>query len=144
MITIIQNFLSPNKLNLDRLDKNIHLALQQLNVPDSEVTIVLESNKKLRELNKLYLSIDEITDVLSFKSDEINPETGEKYLGDIVISLEEANDQAKDKNYYIELEVLTLVIHGLLHLLNYDHSIESDAKIMFEKQDRILEVINNK
>jgi len=144
MITIIQNVLSPNQLNLDRLDKNIQLALQQLNVPDSEVTIVLDSNKKLRELNKLYLGIDEITDVLSFKSDEVNPETGEKYLGDIVISLEKANDQAKDKNYYIELEVLTLVIHGLLHLLNYDHSIESDAKIMFEKQDRILEAINNK
>ena len=97
---------------------------------------------KLRELKKTHLGIDEIPDVLSFSSGEINPETGNIYLGDIVISLEKANDQAEVNNHSIELEVLTLVVHGLLHLLNYDHSIESEAKTMFEKQDRILEVIN--
>ena len=84
-----------------------------------------------------------IPDVLSFTSGEINPETGNIYLGDIVLSLEKANDQAEAINHSIELEVLTLVIHGLLHLLNYDHSNESDAKMMFKKQDRILEVISN-
>ena len=143
MITIIQNISFPNELNIDSLCEKFQEALNHLKVNDSEVTIVLDSNKRLRELKIKYLGIDEIPDVLSFTSGEINPETGNIYLGDIVISLEKANDQAKAINHSIELEVLTLVVHGLLHLLNYDHSNESDAKTMFKKQDRILEVINN-
>ena len=143
MITVIQNILSLNELNIDGLIEYSQEALKQLRVPDSEVTIVLDSSKKLRELKKTYLGIDEIPDVLSFKSGEINPETGNNYLGDIVISLEKAIDQAKDKNHSIEFEVLTLVVHGVLHLLDYDHSNEADAKTMFEIQDRVLEVINN-
>ncbi len=143
MISIIQNVSFPNEINIDRLGKKFQEALKQLMVPDSEVTIVLDSNKKLRDLNKLYLGIDEITDVLSFNSGETNPETGRNYLGDIVISLENAIDQAKDKNHSIEFEILTLIVHGLLHLLNYDHSNKSDAKTMFDKQHRILEAIDS-
>ena len=143
MISIVQNVSFPNEINIDRLKKKFQEALKQLSVPDSEVTIVLDSNKKLRDLNKKYLGIDEITDVLSFISGEINPETGKIYLGDIVISLEKAIDQAKDKNHSIEFEILTLIVHGLLHLLNYDHSNKSDAKTMFDKQHRILEAIDS-
>jgi len=143
MINIIQNVSFPNELNIDKLREKFQEALQQLKVSESEVTIVLDSNKKLRELKYLYLGKDEIPDVLSFTSGEINPETGNIYLGDIVISLEKANYQAEVNNHSIELEILTLVVHGLLHLLNYDHSIESDAKTMFDKQDRILEDIYN-
>ena len=143
MITIIQNVTFPNELEIDGLGKKFQEALHQLKVSGSEVTIVFDSNKKLRELKKSHLGIDEIPDVLSFSSGEINPETGNIYMGDIVISLEKAIDQAKDYNHSIEFEVLTLVVHGLLHLLNYDHTIESDAKNMFEKQDKILKVIAN-
>ena len=143
MITIIQNVSFPNELNIDKLHEKFQEALQQLKVSDSEVTIVFDSNKKLKELKYSYLGKDEIPDVLSFTSGEINPETGNIYLGDIVISLEKANYQAEVNNHSIELEILTLVVHGLLHLLNYDHSIESDAKTMFDKQDRILKDIYN-
>jgi len=143
MITIIQNVKFPNELKIDRLSEKFQKALQQLKVSGCEVTIVLDSNKRLRELKKSHLGIDEIPDVLSFSSGEINPETGNIYMGDIVISLEKAIEQAKDNNHSVEFEVLTLVVHGLLHLLNYDHLIESDAKNMFEKQDRILEGITN-
>ena len=143
MITIIQNVSFPNELNIDKLHEKFQEALQQLKVSDSEVTIVFDSNKKLKELKYSYLGKDEIPDVLSFTSGEINPETGNIYLGDIVISLEKANYQAHVNNHSIELEILTLVVHGLLHLLNYDHSIESDAKTMFDKQDRILKDICN-
>jgi len=143
MITIIQNVTFPNELEIDGLGKKFQEALHQLKVSGSEITIVFDSNKKLRELKKSRLGIDEIPDVLSFSSGEINPETGNIYMGDIVISLEKAIDQAKDYNHSIEFEVLTLVVHGLLHLLNYDHTIESDAKNMFEKQDKILKVIAN-
>jgi len=143
MITFIQNVSPPDELNIDELGEKFQEALHQLKLPESEVTIVLDSNKKIKELNKMYLGKDDITDVLSFSSGEINPETGNNYLGDIVISLEKAIEQAKDKNYSIEFELLTLVIHGLLHLLDYDHLNESNAKAMFEKQDGILEVISN-
>ena len=143
MVTIINNNLSSHQLNIDGLNDKSQKALQQLNVPKSEVTIVLDSNKKLKELNNFYLGIDETTDVLSFSSGESNPETGNIYLGDIVISLEKAANQAKDKNHSIDFEVLTLIVHGILHLLDYDHLSEPDTKIMFEKQNEILEVINN-
>jgi len=143
MITIIKNNLSFHQINIDGLDGKSQKALQQLNIPESEITVVLDSNKKLKELNNFYLGIDETTDVLSFNSGELNPETGNIYLGDIVISLEKAADQAKDKNHSIEFEVLTLIVHGILHLLDYDHLTEPDTKIMFEKQNEILEVINN-
>ena len=143
MVTIIKNNLSSHQLNIDGLDDKSQKALQQLNIPESEVTVVLDSNKKLKELNNFYLGIDETTDVLSFNSGEFNPETGNIYLGDIVIALEKAADQAKDNNHSIEFEVLTLIVHGILHLLDYDHLTEPDTKIMFEKQNEILEVINN-
>jgi len=143
MVTFINNSLFSNKLNTDGLCDKSQEALKQLNIPESEVTIVLDSNKKLKALNKLYLDIDEITDVLSFYSGESNPETGNIYLGDIVISLEKASDQAKDKSHSIEFEVLTLIVHGILHLLDYDHFTEPDAQIMFDKQDEILGAINN-
>jgi len=143
MVTIIKNGLFSDKYNFDLLSDKSQEALKQLNVPESEITIVLAPNKKLRELNKSYLKIDETTDVLSFYSGESNPETGIFYLGDIIISFEKAADQAKDKNHPVEFEILTLVVHGILHLLDYDHLTKTDAKIMFEKQDEILEVINN-
>ena len=101
MVTIIKNGLFSDKYNIDLLSDKSQEALKQLNVPESEITIVLAPNKKLRELNKSYLKIDETTDVLSFYSGEYNPETGKFYLGDIIISFEKAADQAKDKNHPI-------------------------------------------
>jgi len=118
-------------------------ALNLLIIPKNELTIVLESSKKLKELNYFYLGIDEITDVLSFNSGETNPETGNIYLGDIVISFEKAVDQAKDKSHPIEFEILTLIVHGILHLIGYDHLTEPDTTIMFEKQEEILRAIYN-
>ena len=143
MVTFINKSLSSKNLDIESLIDKSMKALKQLNIPESEVTIVLDSNKKLKELNNLYLGIDEITDVLSFYSGESNPETGNIYLGDIIISLEKAADQAKDESHSIEFEVLTLIVHGILHLLDYDHLTEPDVKLMFDKQDEILGAINN-
>jgi probable rRNA maturation factor len=142
MVTFIKNSLFSKKLNIDCLIDKSQKALKQLNIPESEVTIVLDSNIKLKELNNLYLGIDEITDVLSFYSGDSNPETGNIYLGDIIISLEKAADQAKDKSHSLEFEVLTLIVHGVLHLLDYDHLTKPDATAMFGKQDEILGAIN--
>ena len=141
MITIIQNLSLPNGIIINRLKNKFQKALEFLNIPDLEVTIVLDSNKKLRELKKLYLDIDESTDVLSFKMGENNPETGVYYLGDVVISLEKAIIQASEKKIPVELEVVTLFVHGLLHLLNYGHSNDIDAEKMQKKQSLVLNFI---
>ena len=142
MINFVQNVSSNMNLNVDSMSKKFQKVLQYLEIPDSEVTIAIISNNEIRELNKIYKGIDEITDVLSFTSNEINPETGKIYLGDIIVSFEKANQQAREKNHSLEFEVLTLVIHGILHLLNYDHSNEIEEKTMFGKQNELLEVIN--
>ena len=85
MITIIQNVSIHNELFLGRLREKFQEALQQLTKPDSEVTIVLDSDQKLRELKMSYLGVDEIPDVLSFTSSQINPETENLYLKELGI-----------------------------------------------------------
>ena len=97
-----------------------------------EVSVTLTNNKEIRKLNKLFRSIDKPTDVLSFPMDDI-------VLGDIVISLEKAKKQAVDS---FERELVFLCVHGLLHLLGYDHEISKDEeKIMFDKQKEIMKLI---
>ena len=142
MVTIIKNVSSLNKGFINTLRIKSQKILELMNAAQSDITIVIDSNNKLRELNNLYLGIDETTDVLSFESGEIDPDTGRKYLGDIIISLEKAREQAVDNNHSLPLEILTLVVHGVLHLLNYDHTDKAKAKIMFDKQTNILEEIN--
>ena len=62
-------------------------------------------------------------------------------LGDVVISLETAERQAKDETHTFEAEVLLLTVHGVLHLLGYDHQTQNDASIMFKKQDSIMQLL---
>ena len=95
---------------------------------DYEVGITLIDDKQIRKLNKKYRTVDAPTDVLSFtiQIDE------HKFLGDIYISLESASQQiAPDEN--LETEIHRLLIHGLLHLLGYEHS-----ETMFNKQESYL------
>ncbi len=92
----------------------------------SALSIVIDNNEKLRELNKQFRGIDAPTDVLSFPSGEIDPETGETYLGDIIISWEKVQSQALQQT--IECEMRLMVVHGILHLLGYDHATDTEQK----------------
>ena len=105
---------------------------------DTELTIVITEDSNLQRLNQQFLGIDAPTDVLSFPSGDTNPETGETYLGDILISYPQAEAQAEAAGHPVEAEVQLLVIHGILHLLGYDHADPEGKKRMWDCQDKIL------
>lgn len=107
--------------------------------PDSELTIVLTDDTRLHELNRDYLGIDAPTDVLSFPASETDPETGERYLGDILISIPRAQAQAEAAGHPLESEVQLLVVHGVLHLLGHDHAQADEKARMWKAQAEILE-----
>jgi len=127
--------ISPAKLKKAALKTLEHHSIS----PTSNMTIVLTDNSQLQALNRDYLGIDAPTDVLSFPSDEADPETGKKYLGDIIISVPLAAQQAEAAGHPIEAEAQLLVIHGTLHLLGYDHADVEEKKLMWQAQGEILE-----
>ena len=103
---------------------------------DCEISVTFTDNENIRELNKEYRDIDRETDVLSFPMDE------DDMLGDIVISLEKAKEQAEEYGHSIEREISFLCVHSCLHLLGYDHETsEEDEKEMFAKQEEVLKKI---
>jgi probable rRNA maturation factor len=110
-------------------------ALQQRRV---ELSIALVGDKEMRKLNTKYRKKNKTTDVLSFPSAERIP-SGGVLLGDVIISVEQARRQAKERNKTVKSEMVTLLIHGLLHLLGYDHErSERQAKLMDKLERRLL------
>ena len=106
---------------------------------DGDLTIVLTDNAQLHELNQDYLGIDAPTDVLSFPASETDPETARRYLGDILISVPRAEEQAQAAGHALESEIQLLIVHGTLHLLGYDHAGDEDKARMWKVQAEILE-----
>ena len=106
---------------------------------DSELSIILTNDTRLHELNLNYLGVDSPTDVLSFPASETDPETGARYIGDILISIPRAQAQASAADHPLEAEVQLLVVHGVLHLLGYDHGEAQDKARMWKAQAEILE-----
>ncbi|HNZ00171.1 MAG TPA: rRNA maturation RNase YbeY [Anaerolineaceae bacterium] len=106
--------------------------------PNVDLSIIITDNNLLQELNREYLGIDAPTDVLSFNVDEIDPETGNYYLGDIIISYQKANEQAVTAGHEIQSELSLLIIHGVLHLLGMDHDTPESQEPMWKIQDQIL------
>jgi len=106
---------------------------------DGDLSIVLTDDAQLHELNRDYLGIDAPTDVLSFPASETDPETGRRYLGDILISVPRADEQAWAARHPLEAEVQLLIVHGTLHLLGYDHAEEDEKARMWKVQAEVLE-----
>ncbi len=106
-----------------------------------DLTIVLTDDEQLRRLNRDYLGVDAPTDVLSFPASEPDPETGSIYLGDILISLPRAEEQARLAGHSVEDEVRLLVVHGVLHLLGFDHATDAEKTVMWQAQAAILHTL---
>ena len=112
-----------------------------------EVSVTLTDNRQIRELNRRFRQIDRATDVLSFPLFDYSGEQGEPpvdelvgMLGDIVISLEQAQLQAQEYGHSFEREAAFLCVHAMLHLLGYDHETgEADELDMRRRQSEILE-----
>jgi probable rRNA maturation factor len=105
---------------------------------EGDLAIVLTDDAQLRELNRDYLDVDALTDVLSFPASETDPETGRRYLGDILISLPRAEEQAHTAGHAPEAEVQLLVVHGTLHLLGHDHAEAEEKARMWKAQAEVL------
>lgn len=106
--------------------------------PEAEVSLSFVDNETIRGLNDQYRGIDEPTDVLSFPQDDDLPLELPYILGDIVISLERAAEQAQEYGHGLEREVLYLAVHGLLHLIGYDHQTEEDKSAMRAREEEVL------
>ena len=104
----------------------------------SELSIVIGNDALLKKLNQKYRQVNTPTDVLSFTSGEVDPETKSVYLGDVVISLPRAQVQAAEGTHPLLDELQLLVVHGILHLLGYDHLEEADKEKMQEVQNKVL------
>lgn len=110
----------------------------------AEISVRFVDNGMIRELNKTYRDIDKETDVLSFPLGEngvydVNPETGAYVLGDIVISVQKAMEQADEYGHSLEREIAFLAVHSMLHLLGYDHVNGGlEAVRMREKEEEVL------
>lgn len=115
-------------------------ALNYLKINDVTFNIILVDNKKIHELNREYRNIDRETDVITFALEDSKEEfiTPFRILGDIYISIDKAKEQAKEYNHSFKREICFLAVHGLLHLLGYDHMNEEDEKVMFSYQELIL------
>ena len=122
------------------VERTVRAALaHQKESLDSNLSVVLTDNRKLRKLNRDYLGIDAPTDVLSFPASEPDPETGARYIGDILISVPYAAKGAAKAGHPLESELQLLVVHGVLHLLGHDHAGPREKAKMWKAQAEILE-----
>lgn len=131
-----QNFLESPLLERAALYTLELIAPEKIN---DDITIVLTDDKQLHELNKEFLDVDSPTDVLSFPASETDPETGTVYLGDILISIPRATQQAESAGHPLEAEVQLLTVHGTLHLLGFDHASDEEKTVMWNEQAKVLE-----
>jgi probable rRNA maturation factor len=122
------------------LENAVQFVLAHQGLPsECELTVLVEDDERVHELNLQFLGIDAPTDVLSFPSDEIDPESGNRYLGDIIISYPKALAQSQQAGHTVESELQLLVVHGCLHLLGYDHAEEGEKQKMWAVQAEILQ-----
>jgi probable rRNA maturation factor len=103
-----------------------------------DLTVVLAGDAQLQALNRQYLGMDAPTDVLAFPTEQPDPESGARYLGDILISMQRAAVQARRAGHPLESEVQLLTVHGVLHLLGHDHADAQAKSRMWSAQDAVL------
>ena len=124
----------------DYLNKIIKRTLKKENVKNSFCSIVFIDDDEMHKLNKEYRGIDRTTDVLSFAFEDNNKICyNERQLGEIFVSIPKMKNQAKEYGHSEKRELAFLVVHGLLHLLGYDHTKgKKEEEEMFSKQEEVL------
>ncbi|MGE6488391.1 rRNA maturation RNase YbeY [Paenisporosarcina sp. NPDC076898] len=133
--------------NLEMIEKMLHHAAQAEGIESgSELSVTFVNNEEIQQINHEYRGKNVPTDVISFAMEElgegemaIEVEGVPRMLGDIIISVERAKEQAADYGHSEERELGFLAIHGFLHLLGYDHMEVDEEKEMTEKQEAILQ-----
>ena len=147
MKVIISNY--PEELSFPtEIEENVRAAAEKVGelygVENGEVSVTLTNNDYIHQLNRKYRQIDRPTDVLSFalnESEEPDIENGPdiNVLGDIILSVERAEEQAAEYGHSLRREIAFLTVHGMLHLLGYDHMEEADRLEMEKEQRYVME-----
>lgn len=127
-------------IDFEDLKRVIDYALKYENVENAIMNVIIVDNEKIHKINREYRGIDRPTDVISFalEDDKTFVNIDYRILGDIYISIDKVYEQANAYNHSIRRELSFLTVHGILHLLGYDHMKEEDEKVMFGKQNEIL------
>ena len=128
--------------DLNILKPLLEYARIKENLEDTELefSVIIVDNKRIHEINKEYRGIDRPTDVISFALEDNEEIEFDHYrvLGDIYISIDKVREQAREYGHSEKRELAFLTVHGLLHLLGYDHMKPEDEKVMFARQEEIL------
>lgn len=131
----------PEPLALDAFERLATFVLRMEDAPDAvELSVALVADDEIASLNKSYRGIDGPTDVLSFECDEPCSASSDEpiAIGDVVIAPEVAQRQAAELGTTVESELNLLLVHGVLHLLGYDHIEDDEAGVMQERERSIL------
>lgn len=132
--------------DIELVEKLLQHAAKILAIEDeAELSVTFVTNEAIHEINRTYRQKDAPTDVISFALEEIGEgetpiiaEGMPRVLGDIIISTDRTIEQAEEYGHSFERELGFLAVHGFLHLLGYDHMNPEDERVMFSKQDEIL------
>jgi len=127
-------------IEIEKLESYISFVVKKLKLQKGIFNIIFVNNEEIHEINKTYRNTDRVTDVISFALEDNKDIVykGFRLLGDIYIAIDVAYDQAIEYNHSREREVCFLATHGILHLLGYDHMTEEEEKVMFKKQEELL------
>lgn len=153
MYEIVYNNIEENSKYDGIIKPVIETCFKEENLEKSKllITITLTTKEEIRQINKRYRNIDKTTDVLSFpmfEKDELdrkikeNDFMHEDILGDIIISIEQVENQAKEYGHSFERELSYMIVHGFYHLMGYDHIEEKDKEKMRPKEEKILNILN--
>ena len=115
-------------------------GLKKLNIDEAIFNVIIVDNTYIHKLNKEYRNIDRETDVITFALEDdktFNPDI--RILGDVYISIDKAKSQSIEYGHSLLRELCFLAVHGMLHLLGYDHMIKEDEVVMFKLQEEILD-----
>ena len=142
MIEIINK--TNQEIDMDSLKRIANYTLEKEKVDNGVVNIIIVDNDEIHQINKEYRGVDRATDVISFALEDDNTFVKLDYriLGDIYISIDKVKEQAQNYGHSEYREISFLTVHGLLHLLGYDHMKKEEEIVMFKKQDEILSELN--
>jgi len=127
---------------LETVKKVLLGAIEKEKLKNVSFNLIIVDNEYIHELNKTYRNIDRETDVITFAledEDSIVLPDDMRILGDIYISIDKAKEQSKEYGHSLLRELSFLAVHGFYHLLGYDHQTKEEEKIMFQKQEEVLE-----
>ncbi|MEG1495305.1 MAG: rRNA maturation RNase YbeY [Bacilli bacterium] len=119
--------------------KLLRYTLRKEKVKKALCNVIFVDNERIMEINRDYRNVDAVTDVISFAlEDDASIVLPVRVLGDIYIAIPRAREQALSYGHSLEREIAFLSVHGLLHLLGYDHMNKKDEEIMFQRQEEVL------